>query len=125
MLEEPDLFGNDNARALARRCDPDTSHMAAKETTPLIRELQRRVLAFAASRGPGGFTDPELNAHFGVASSTYRTRRAELVDMGLVEDTGQRRLIGTKGRPHAVWRITDTGTAQHQRLVLAGLDRAA
>lgn len=125
MLEEPDLFGNDNARAMARRTDPDTSHQAAKETTPRIRELQRQVLAFAAMREPLGFTDPQMNEHFAVVSSTYRTRRSELVDMELIHDTGLRLKSGGKGRPHAVWRITDNGRAEHCRLALASLARAA
>jgi hypothetical protein len=125
MLNERDLFGNDNTAAHARRCDPDTSHAAAADITPSLRELQAAVLAYAFERGSQGFTDPALNEHFDTHSSTYRTRRAELVDYGLIADTGERLKMGGKGRAHAVWRITDTGRAEHLRLLVAGLDQAA
>lgn len=124
MLNEPDLFGNDNGKARARWSDPDTSHQAAEIVTPSLRELQALVLSYAFSCGDGGFTDPTLNDHFGTHSSTYRTRRAELVDFGLIADTGERLKVG-KGRAHAVWRITDSGRAEHLRLTVANLDRAA
>ncbi|MDP9424018.1 MAG: hypothetical protein M3Q19_14515 [Pseudomonadota bacterium] len=124
MLNERDLFGNDNAAAHARRCDPDTSHAAAADVTPSLRELQAIVLAYAFSRGSQGFTDPAMNEHFDTHTSTYRTRRAELVDYGLVADTGERLKMG-KGRTHCVWRITESGRAEHLRLMVAGLDRAA
>lgn len=125
MLGDRDLFGNDNAAAHARRTDPDTSHMAADEITPALRQLQAMVLAYAARRGLGGFTDPEMNEDFGTHLSTYRTRRAELVEMGLIEDSGKRLQVGGKGRKHAIWRITDKGFAEHLRLQSTGLDRAA
>lgn len=125
MLHNPDLFGNDNATARARWSDPDTSRMAAAEVTPSLRELQAIVLAYAFECASAGFTDPAMNEHFDTHSSTYRTRRSELVDYGLVADTGERLKAGGKGRPHCVWRITDTGRAEHLRLLCAGLDRAA
>lgn len=125
MLNERDLFGNDNAAAHARRSDPDTSRMAASEVTPSLRELQAMVLGYAFQCGSPGFTDPAMNEHFDTHSSTYRTRRSELVDYGLVEDTGERLKMGDKGRCHAVWRITDTGRVEHLRLPVSTLDRAA
>lgn len=125
MLNERDLFGNDNVAAHARRCDPDTSHAAAAEISLSLRKLQAAVLSYAFQCGSTGFTDPQLNDHFGTHSSTYRTRRAELVDYGLIADTGERPKLGGGGRCHAVWRITDTGRAEHLRLTVAGLDRAA
>lgn len=121
---ERDLFQNDNATAHARWSDPDTSHAAAGEITLSLRPLQAQVLAYAFAKGDRGFSDPEMSLDFESLSSTYRTRRAELVDYGLIADTGERLKVG-KGRCHAVWRITDAGRTEHLRLIVAGLDRAA
>lgn len=112
-MTEPGFFDNGGkVLAFARRDDPDTSREAAESITPRIRQLQLAVLAYAASCEQVGFTDPAMNAHFGVTSSTYRTRRAELVDLGLVYDTGERVALGAGGgRKHAVWRVTSKGTA--------------
>lgn len=113
------LFG---PLAHARRGDPDTSREAAEEVTPRIRELQAEVLKYAAQCGGRGFTDPQMNDYFDCRSSTYRTRRAELVALALIEDTGTR--VGTgKGRKHAVWRITGAGYAKAAEIV--GISRAA
>lgn len=125
MIGERDLFGNDTTKAHARRGDPDTSHEAAEEVTPALRDLQALVLAYAVRRGASGFTDPEMNEDFGSHLSTYRTRRAELVGMGMVEDSGERLQVGGKGRKHAIWRVTAKGRAEHSRMSLAGLDQAA
>ena len=114
-----DLFGNDNIRAHTRNTDPDTSRAAAENISPRLRELQRQVLVYAETRGRMGFIDPEMAAHFGCHGSTYRTRRSELVDMGLIADTGQRR------SKHAVWAITDKGRGEAAMIGLQSLDRAA
>jgi hypothetical protein len=97
--------------AHARHRDPDTSHEAARSISPRLRELQEKVLAFAADR-PDGFTDVDLNRHFDTHGSTYRTRRSELVDQGLIRDSGERKTLGS-GRRHVIWQIT-----------LAGLNKA-
>ena len=99
-----------NVVAFARTTDPDTSHEAAQSVAPRIRALQMAVLRFAVSAGR--FTDPDMNAFFEVTSSTYRTRRAELVDQGMIRDTGERRsLNGEGGRKHAVWEATSLALA--------------
>ena len=120
-----DLFGHDHVAAFARIGDPDTSHLAAEDITPRIRILQAAVLSFAASCRPFGFTDPAMNDHFDTHSSTYRTRRAELVTMGMIEDSGERVCIGASGRKHAIWRITDRGRAKHLELAVGDLAAAA
>lgn len=131
MSDEPGLFDTDgdifdgavfDGGPRARRFDPDTSHEAAASVAPVLRKLQRLVLEFAAMREPVGFTDVDLNAHFQTHLSTYRTRRRELADMGLLYDTGERRELPDAARRcrHAVWRITDKGQAQ-----VAPLSRAA
>lgn len=100
--------------AHARHTDPGTSHEAALGISPRLRELQEKVLLFAADN-PDGFTDIDLNRHFDTHGSTYRTRRAELVEQGLIKDSGERRCYGAggTGRRHIVWQIT-----------LAGLNKA-
>ena len=125
MIGSTDLFGNDNARAFARREDPDTSRDAAAGITLHLRELQRQVLAFAEARGRLGFIDPDMAAHFECHGSTYRTRRSELVEMGLIADTCERRPIVAAGRKHAVWAITDKGRGKAARIGLHLLDHAA
>lgn len=112
MMEEPQFF-DEGGRvvAFARHTDPDTSHWAAEEVTPHLRPLQAAVLDYAARCGAYGFIDPDLNSHFATHASTYRTRRAELVDRGLIADTGERRTLAETGRKHAVWRITPKGMA--------------
>ena len=80
---------NDNFK-LHRRNDRDTSIHAANEIAPSIGEIKGAVLQFAADRGANGFTDDELNAHFYSTSSTYRSRRAELVADGWIVDSGLR-----------------------------------
>ena len=124
MNEDPDLFGNDIARARARRDDPVTSHLAADHVTLSLRQIQQQVLGYAVSKGSRGFTDPEMNLDFGTMSSSLRSRRAELVDMGLIEDSGNRWKLGGR-TPHTVWRITDEGQAAWARLDVPAFDRAA
>lgn len=109
MLNDNDLFGHDRAQAHCRRTDPDTSREAAQAATPQIRAVRRAVLDFAASCPHPGFTDAELNEHFCSHSSTYRSRRKELVELGMIEDTGLRVTVGEGGRRHAVWRVTLEG----------------
>lgn len=95
------------ARTLHRRTDPETSRMAAEEVVPKLRKLQAEVLAFAQGCGFVGFTDLDLAKHFNNAGSTYRTRRAELVRLGLIEDSAKMKI--QKGRAHTVWRCTQEG----------------
>lgn len=117
-----DLF---TQSARARRSDPDTSHQAANDISPMLRETQRQVLFFAAKCGRSGFIDPDMGEHFGSITSTWRTRRSELVGFGMIEDTGERATVGPRGRRFAVWRITDKGQAEAERLLDSDLPEAA
>lgn len=87
--------------AVARRTDPGTSWEAARSVTG-IRESQAEVLALFREHGP--MTDEEARARYrGKQSlSGFRTRRAELVDRGLIRDTNERRGM-TTGRRAVVW----------------------
>ncbi len=101
-----DLFGDQpyDATKLARRSDPSTSREAAEKIVAKLRPLQQRVYEVLKAAGPDGLTDLDLEAKCGSHGSTYRTRRAELVnDKGLVVDTGRRRM--QRGRKRIIWAI--------------------
>lgn len=106
METSDDLFAYTRSRAT----DPDTSVEAAESVSPRIRELQQKVLRFAEIN-PDGFTDRDLEQHFLNSGSTYRTRRSELTEMGMIRDSGERRTYGANGtgRRHIIWQITLKG----------------
>lgn len=89
-------------RAIARNTDPETSHEAAISVSG-IRVSQQHILDALRSYGPA--TDEEIFPRLPVpiSPSGARTRRAELVAMGLVRDSGARRTTAT-GRKTIVWR---------------------
>lgn len=91
---------------LHRMTDPETSRIAAALVKPKLKKLQVDVLRYAQSRKLG-FTDLDLIDHFNSTVSTYRTRRGELVNLGLIESTGKTTV--QRGRPHTVWRCTKEG----------------
>jgi hypothetical protein len=98
----------------ARKSDPDTSHEAAASIGDL-RERQKVVLAIFDWPGVGfmGTTDEELgDAYQRLAlagqvpyqsPSGLRTRRSELVELGLVENSGDKRKTRS-GRRAIVWQ---------------------
>lgn len=92
-----DLFAH------ARRTDPDTSHEAAEAVTPDLRELQRRVEAYALRKGAAGFVDAEMEEEMGDGGSTYRTRRSELTARNIILDTGGRGRWGDSPRRRIIW----------------------
>ena len=94
---------------LARHTDPDTSHAAAEAIVPKLRKLQQIVLDHHKRAGNRGLTDFDLESLCGDHGSTYRTRRAELVEFGLIADSGMRRL--QHGRNRIVWVITSLGAS--------------
>ena len=90
--------------AVARNTDPDTSWEAAQSVGDVRRSQQE---VFDLIRRAGGTTDEELLMLAKVqgirqSPSGLRTRRAELVDKGLVRDSG-RRTRGRTGRRMIVW----------------------
>jgi hypothetical protein len=106
----PDLA----TEAHARGSDPATSHAAAASLTDL-RASQMAVLGLLLSLGP--MTDETLAGHYKRASendelpkqssSGLRTRRAELVDAGLVLASGRFEHL-TSGRKAIVWKARVT-----------------
>jgi len=86
-----------------RRDAQDTSVEAAESIAPSVPKIASIVFEYAAMRGSQGFTDEEMNEYFETHKSSYRARRAELVDRGLIEDSGVR-VKGPNGRNMIVWR---------------------
>lgn len=104
MNDQGDLFEYAAALAHTRTSDPLTSHAAAASVK--VRESQQKVLALLAE-GPA--THEELVARAQVrgvlmSQSGIRSRCRELVDAGMVEDTGQRVKL-TSGRHAIVWQV--------------------
>lgn len=88
---------------LFRRKSKDTSIAAAASIAPEVPNIQAQVYAYAKQRGGQGFTDDQLNEHFKTTKSTYRSRRADLVEQGLIIDTGIR-AKNEGGRFTIIWR---------------------
>lgn len=89
--------------AVARSTDPGTSWEAARSITPeKLRESQQVVLM--ALRGLGPMTDERLCWHLAeyLSPSGARSRRSELVAMGLVRDSGRKDVLRS-GRRAIVW----------------------
>lgn len=89
----------------ARTTDPETSHEAAQSITnitPLKQEILQRLMT--------PMTDADLIAvirngsRLLVTESGVRSRRAELVQAGLLKDTGAREKLST-GRNAIVWGL--------------------
>lgn len=100
-----------SVKARARRSDPETSHQAAASVTD-IRGSQKAVLRVLGKRPTAGYTDEELISVYREidslpwqSESGIRSRRAELVALGLAEDSGERRPMMETGRMARVWRI--------------------
>ena len=87
-----------------RRNAKDTSIEAAKSIIPTLPNIEAVVFEYAIMRGKTGFTDDEMNEYFKTHKSTYRARRATLVDKGFIEDS-EMRVKGPNGRNMTVWRI--------------------
>jgi hypothetical protein len=101
----------------ARTTDPITSHRAARQHA-VHRGNQRGEILLAHST-VGAMTDDEcqqLLSHIRLNSLT--TRRSELLAMGLLEDSGERRLT-VAGSDAVVWKITESGRALVERMLPA------
>ena len=96
MLEHPTLPFGPGARAT----DPETSHAAAHPDRPTLRW---RCLVALTTAGSAGLTDFELADRVDSIQTSAGKRRHELMVLGLVEDSGHRRL-SPNGRAAIVWR---------------------
>ena len=80
----------------------DTSADAADLARAGAATQRDRVLAAIRGAGEAGLTDEELQQGLELHGSTERPRRIELVERGLIQDSGRRRATST-GRQAAVW----------------------
>lgn len=97
---------------IARKSDPQTSKDAAREAFGSRSQTHRFIEQTLREKGP--MTDEQLGdaaryAAFVVSPSGLRTRRAELVEAGIVTDSG-RRARTTSGRKTIVWEIASTSS---------------
>jgi hypothetical protein len=94
----------------ARMTDPITSHLAADSISK--GELAKTQILIVSCFAGGPLPDFELVEMFqtlypNVASeSGIRTRRAELVKLGVVADTGEKVKIPNSGRLAIVWGLS-------------------
>lgn len=85
-----------------------------REAAPTLRE---RVRAFIASRGEQGATDDEGERALNLPGRTYTPRRGELVKLGLIAWSGDKRPT-ERGCSARVWVAVDPMTsadAGHER----------
>jgi len=76
------------ARAPFQAHSPTSRSAAARADKGLSGRAKLAVLAAIAQAGEGGLTDEEGIRATGLAASTYRPRRVELVESGNVRDSG-------------------------------------
>jgi len=95
----------DESFKLYRKHAQPTSIMAAEAIYPHLSIFHNRVIDYAREVGMSGFTDVEMNEHFGTIKSTYRARRSEATREGIIVNSGVTRKhhTDTYGREHTVW----------------------
>ena len=82
----------------------DTSRSAAREIEQKAKTLRGKIYRFLQKRGHFGATDEELQTLCQMNPSTQRPRRIELVERGLVKDSGERRKTASN-RDAVVWIV--------------------
>lgn len=80
----------------------ETSVEAAEAIKPTAGSLRAAVYEKLLDAGSDGLTDQQLQRALRLDPSTERPRRIELVDAGLVRDSGHKRLT-LSGRRAIVW----------------------
>lgn len=109
--EQPSLLDpTGRIPAPAHRDGSDTEYLAAQMMTPKAGTLRERALLAIARADDRGLTDHELADATEVYLYSIAPRRTELVRMGWVEDSGDRRDSPMK-RPAVVWVLTAAGRA--------------
>lgn len=79
----------------------ETSRAAAESIAPTVATKREAVLAYLRRCGVHGALDQQINRYFGW-QGTGCPRRCELVERGLVVDSGQRRK-NVSGKSAVVW----------------------
>ena len=110
MEHQPDLFntGKPNHRGVHETEPPhngtDTSRDAARSIKPGAITLRARVFDYIEGMGLSGATDHEIVEALGMQLQTVNPRRNELVNLGLIVDSGDRRKTPS-GRKAKVWKV--------------------
>jgi len=96
-----------NEHPVARSTDPQTSWEAANSVTRFsITKTRAAILRVLTNEGP--LTDEQIAEQLADLSHTspsgLRTRRKELVNAGMVRDSGQRKKMSS-GRSAIVWEL--------------------
>lgn len=100
MNDQLEFSGFPNSVGMVGRDHPDTSREAAEAVEPRTGTQRRRV--YDLIRETGGCTDIDCQRVLGLDGNTERPRRVELVEAGLVRDSGERRRVN--GRRMIIWR---------------------
>lgn len=99
-IEQQSIF---DVLPAARNSDPETSHQAARRARAGAFTNRTIALAALAHAGSNGLTDFELAEITGIPQTSIGVRRGELVKMGYVIKTEERR-PSPSGSPSIVWR---------------------
>lgn len=95
-------------KTMARSQDPVTSFYAAQNTLKNVKGHKKIVLDAFIARGDRGYTHEELGEAVPIRADTARKRCRDLVDAGLVEDSGEKRRVSS-GNLATIWRVTSLG----------------
>lgn len=110
-MSQSDLFKPTARKPGSRHENPFTSRVAASYVAGSVNNLQKLVLGYIINHR--GTTDREmveaLRKEHGGSDSTYRTRRSELVELGLVKELG---VIRDGRKWHKTWCATEEGLQQ-------------
>jgi len=102
LIHPDQLTFQDAVGKYQRTGQSSTSRAAAVEAVPLTGGKRREVYEFIRACEDFGATDDEIQNALEMNPSTQRPRRVELVDQGLVRDSGATRQTRW-GRPAVVW----------------------
>ena len=100
-----------------------TEREAARAVLPLSAKARRRVFDHLTVCGGEGATDIELADRLGMNPSTVRPRRLELVESGVVVDSGETRLTSS-GRRAVVWIVSGLVASESSDSRRSGADLA-
>ena len=97
----------------ARNDHGATAHDAASKIDSVSGLQRRNVYATICASGKHGMTDQEIQTALHLDPSSERPRRVELVEAGMIEDSGETRST-TSGRSAVVWRIKTKQLVENQ-----------
>ena len=109
MTEQTDLFNVPvivRERVTKYQPHSETSRQAAGDIERTAKTLRGRVLSFISWSNAYGATDEEIQDCLEMNPSTQRPRRVELVEKGLIKDSGKKRKTKSN-RLAVVWTKID------------------